>query len=481
MTSIPAALRAFASSEPDAPAITDTAGTLSRRELLERADALAHVLAARGVGVGDLVSIGLPSEAGHIVASVATWIVGATPQPVAANMPRAERDAVLELARPAMAIGFDGGDLAPSLLTLPDPDPAAEAREPLPNVTSPNFKAPMSGGSTGRPKLIVATNPAEVESLSLLGQVMRIRPGDTSLITAPLHHNGPLLTSTATLALGGHVVLPGRFDAETSLMLIERHRAGWVYLVPTMMSRIMKLPGEVRQRYDLSSLHTVMHMAAPCPPYLKQAWIDWLGPERIMELYAGTEAQAATFISGTEWLEHRGSVGKPLVGRMQICDPDGNPLPAGKVGEVWMKSESGPTYTYIGAQARRRGDGWESLGDLGWMDADGYLYLNDRLTDMVLVGGSNVYPAEVEAALDEHPAVLSSCVIGLPDDDLGNRLHALVQLGADVADEELSAWCAERLTKYKVPRTFERVDEPLRDDAAKVRRSQLRAERLSTS
>jgi bile acid-coenzyme A ligase len=345
-------------------------------------------------------------------------------------------------------------------------------------VTSPNFKAPMSGGSTGRPKLIVATNPAEVEGLALLGSVMRIKVEDTSLITAPMHHNGPFLTSTASLATGGHVILPGRFDAETTLQLIEQHRVGWSYLVPTMMSRISKLPDDVRRKYDLDSLHTVMHMAAPCPPYLKQAWIDWLGPERIMELYAGTEAQAATFISGVEWLEHRGSVGKPLIGQMQICDPDGIPLPAGEVGEVWMKSDAGPTYKYIGADARAREDGWESLGDLGWMDADGYLYLNDRLTDMVLVGGSNVYPAEVEAALDEHPSVMSSCVIGLPDDDLGNRLHALVQVSDGVSDEDLQAWCGQRLTKYKVPRTFERVDEALRDDAAKVRRSQLRAERM---
>lgn len=476
MTSIPAALRALAAEQPDAPAVTDTNHTLTRRQLVERANALAHELLDRGVAVGDLVSIGLPSDASFIVASVAAWMVGATPQPVPANMPRAELDAVLELAKPAMAIGFDGGSFAPSMLTLPGLDDGA--REPLADVTSPNLKAPMSGGSTGRPKLIVATNPAEVDGLALLGAVMRIQPGDTSLITAPMHHNGPFLTSTATLGLGGHVVLPGRFDAENTLKQIEQHRVGWVYLVPTMMSRITKLPDDVKERYDLASLHTVMHMAAPCPPYLKQAWIDWLGAQRIMELYAGTEAQAATFISGTEWLEHRGSVGKPLIGRMQICDADGNPLPPGEVGEVWLKSDAGPTYQYIGAEARVREGGWESLGDLGWMDADGYLYLNDRLTDMVLVGGSNVYPAEVEAALDEHPSVLSSCVIGLPDDDLGNRLHALVQLGGHVSDEALQAWCGERLTKYKVPRTFERVDEPLRDGADKVRRSQLRAERM---
>lgn len=476
MTSIPAALRELAAADPDAPAITDTVATLSRREVLARADAVAHELVGLGVELGDLVSIGLPSDASFLIATIATWMVGATPQPVASNMPRAELDAVLELAKPAAAIGFDGATFAPTMLTIPAP--GATARDPLPDVTSPNLKAPMSGGSTGRPKLIVATNPAEVDSLALLAAAMRIKSADTSLITAPMHHNGPFLTSTASLATGGHVILPGRFDAETTLVLIERHRVGWVYLVPTMMSRISKLPDEVRERYDLGSIHTVMHMAAPCPPYLKQAWIDWLGPERIMELYAGTEAQAATFINGVEWLEHRGSVGKPVIGQMQICDPDGNPLPPGEVGEVWLKSNAGPSYRYVGAQARTRDGGWESLGDLGWMDADGYLYLNDRMTDMVLVGGSNVYPAEVEAALDEHPSVMSSCVIGLPDEDLGNRLHALVQLSQEVSDDELRSWCAERLTKYKVPRIFERVDEPLRDDAAKVRRSQLRADRL---
>jgi bile acid-coenzyme A ligase len=476
MPSIPAALRAFAAESPDAPAVSDTKGTLTRQQLVERADGVAHELLARGVKVGDLVSIGLPSDASFLVATVAAWIVGATPQPVPANMPRAELDAVLELARPGIAIGFDGGAWAPTMLSLPEPGDAAP--DPLPDMMSPSLKAPMSGGSTGRPKLIVAASPAEADAMALVGAAMRIQPGDTALITAPMHHNGPFYSSSITLATGGHVVLPGRFDAETTLQQIERHRAGWVYLVPTMMSRITKLPDEVRERYDLSSLHTVMHMAAPCPPYLKQAWIDWLGPERIMELYAGTEAQAATFINGVEWLEHRGSVGKPLIGQMRILDADGNELPPGEVGEVWLKSDAGPTYQYIGAEARAREDGWESLGDLGWMDEDGYLYLNDRLTDMVLVGGSNVYPAEVEAALDEHPAVLSSCVIGLPDDDLGNRLHAIVQLGGEVSDDQLRSWCEQRLTRYKVPRTFERVDEPLRDDAAKVRRSQLRAERL---
>jgi bile acid-coenzyme A ligase len=216
---------------------------------------------------------------------------------------------------------------------------------------------------------------------------------------------------------------------------------------------------------------------------LKEAWIEWLGPDVIWELYAGTEAQAATIISGRDWLEHRGTVGRTLGGEMKVVGPDGEELPRGEVGEIYMRPSadaSVKTYEYIGATAKTLPGGWESLGDMGWMDADGYLYLSDRQTDMILVGGSNVYPAEVESALDEHPSVRSCAVIGLPDDDLGNRVHAIVQTddGAPLDPDELRTHLGERLVRYKVPRTFEFVTEALRDDAGKVRRSALRAERL---
>ena len=191
----------------------------------------------------------------------------------------------------------------------------------------------------------------------------------------------------------------------------------------------------------------VWHLAEPCPPWLKEAWIDWLGPERIYELYAGTEGQLRTVITGTEWLEHRGSVGRPTGGEVQICDPDGNVLAPGEEGEVWLRSSrSTPPYRYVGAEARIRPGGWESLGDMGWLDQEGYLYLGDRAQDMILVGGSNVYPAEVEAALNEHPSVRSCAVIGLPDADRGSRVHAIVEADpSDVAHDEFwlsppSAW-----------------------------------------
>jgi bile acid-coenzyme A ligase len=247
-----------------------------------------------------------------------------------------------------------------------------------------------------------------------------------------------------------------------------------------MMKRIWRLPPELRDSFDLSSLQAVWHLAEPCPEWLKQVWIDWLGAERIFELYAGTEAQAATIITGTEWLAHRGSVGRPAPGTVMICDADGSELPAGEEGEVWLHSlRAEPTYRYVGATARARAGGWESLGDMGWLDADGYLYLGDRLQDMILTGGANVYPAEVEAALQEHPAVRSVAVIGLPDADMGNVVHAIVEADPrTVCEDELLAFACERIAPYKVPRSIEYTDQALRDDAGKIRRAALRAQRI---
>ena len=294
---------------------------------------------------------------------------------------------------------------------------------------------------------------------------------DCHLVPGPLYHNAPFSLSTVGLFMGHHLVVLTKFDADVALRAIGDHGVNWMNLVPTMMLRMLRAVQADPDRYDLSSLRVVWHMAAPCPEWLKEAWIDLIGPEKLMELYGGTEGQAATIISGTEWLEHRGSVGKPLTGQMKVLDAEGNLAPPGEVGEIYMRPFDGaaPTYRYIGAEPREL-DGWESLGDLGWMDDDGYVYLSDRRTDLILAGGANIYPAEVEAAIDEHPRVLSSIVVGIPDDDLGQRVHAMVQPDGEVTVDELIAHLQERLVRYKIPRSFEFIDEPLRDDAGKARR-----------
>ena len=471
----------LARAKPDRPALTCEGESISRAKLETRTNRLARVFQRLGVTPDSLVTIGLPNGIAFFEATVAAWKAGATPQPISSRLPPAERRAIIELANPSLVVGVDAAD-APGRATLPpgfEADPSVPA-DPLPPAVAASFKAPTSGGSTGRPKLIVATQRAVWEALVDYTTLLRMAYDGVHLVTGPLYHNGPFTSSLLALLKGNHVVIMPRFDAATALMSIERHRVDWMYAVPTMMHRIWRLPEAERTRFDLSSLRVVFHMAAPCPPWLKEAWIGWLGGDRILELYGGTEAQSITFITGDEWLAHRGSVGRPLVGEMRVLDPDGNELPPGQVGEIWMRrgEDAAPTYRYVGATVKSRPGNWESLGDMGHKDADGYIYLSDRETDMILVGGSNVYPAEVEAALDEHPRVASSCVIGLPDEEYGNTVHAIVQPHGLVTDRELEAYLAERLVKYKRPRTYEFVTTPLRGDDGKVRRTALRAERL---
>ncbi|MDQ1521718.1 MAG: bile acid-coenzyme ligase [Actinomycetota bacterium] len=470
-----------AAADPDRLAVTDEHRSVTRAELDALANRTARAFAERGVGQGDVVTIALPNSVEFIAAVVAAWKLGATPQPVSSRLPRRELDGIIELAQPKVIVGVEPSDHPDHACLAPgwEPDPTLESG-PLPDATSNPWKAMTSGGSTGRPKLIITNAPAEIDPDA--APLLSIRRNGTHMMPGPLYHNGPFVWTTVALLAGNHVVLGGRFDAERTLALIDRHHADSMYIVPTMMQRIWRLPDDVRARYDVTSLRVVWHLAAPCPAWLKEAWIDWLGAETIFELYGGTEAQASTVITGPQWLTHRGSVGRPIAGEIKIVGPDGQDLPPGEVGELYLRPSdpATKTYRYVGAEAKTLGDRWESLGDMGWMDAEGYLYLTDRQADMILVGGSNVYPAEIESALDEHPRVRSCAVIGLPDDDLGNRVHAIVQTddGSALDVDELRTFLDERLVRYKVPRTFEFVREPLRDDAGKLRRSALRADRL---
>jgi bile acid-coenzyme A ligase len=470
-------LTELAAQHPERPALTCGEMTLTRSALESSANRLARDMAAGGAGEGDMITIALPNSVEWFVAFAASWKIGAIPQPVSAKLPPPELLAILELADPSLVIGVPP-ELAGGRRTLPAgyrPDPHLPD-DPLPDVASPAWKAPTSGGSTGRPKLIVSGDPAlyDEDATPLFG-----RADGCMVVPAPLYHNGPIVWSCSAWLAGSHVVVLPRFDAESTLDAIDRYHADTVYLVPTMMKRIWRLPEEVRDSYDLSSLQHVWHVAEPCPPWLKQVWIDWLGPDRIFELYAGTEAQAATVITGTEWLAHRGSVGRPIPGTVMICDPQGTEVAPGQEGEVWLRTaRDRPTYRYIGAAARTREGGWESLGDVGWLDEDNYLYLGDRREDMILTGGANVYPAEVEAAIQEHPDVRSVAVIGLPDDDLGNMVHAVIEADEHtVSRNALLSFVAERVARYKVPRSIEYTDQPLRNEAGKLRRSALRAER----
>ena len=479
LISIGAALAREAALQGRAVAVECEGDTRSWEDLHRRTNRIARGLAAKGAGEGDFLTIALPNGVEFVEACYAAWKLGAVPQPVSYRLPAGELRAIVELANSPVVIGDVSADAGRPIVSISELLAASSDDSDLPDRIAPAWKAPTSGGSTGRPKLIVAGQPGVASPL--MAQFWQIAPDDIVLMPGPLYHNGPFVTVFPALQIGARVILMPKFDAEATLREIARHHATWIYLVPTMMNRIWRLPEEVRARYDVSSLRTVWHLAAPCPAWLKEEWIKWLGSDVVMELYGGTEGQARTIITGTEWLTHRGSVGKVYPGgEMKAVGPDGNDLPPGETGEIYMRraADVAPTYRYVGAEARTLPGGWESLGDIGWFDEEGYVYLADRRTDMILVGGANVYPAEIESAIDEHPLVQSSCVIGFPDEDLGNRIHAIVQARAEVSADDLAAHLADRLVTYKRPRSFEFVNEPLRDDAGKVRRSALRAERI---
>jgi bile acid-coenzyme A ligase len=477
--SLGARLTELAAERPERPAVTDDRRTVTWRGLDLRTNRLARALEKAGVKQGDLVTVGLPNSADFVEACYALWKAGATPQPISYRLPAHEAEAVMDLAETPILIARDTIESGRPRYDIEDLLSLCDDESPLEDRIAPYYKAPTSGGSTGRPKLILSGGPGV--TLRSAPGAYRTQDDDVMIMPGPLYHNGPFTSSFGGLNKGAHLVVLPRFDAEKTLEAVHRHRGSWMYLVPTMMSRIWRLPDEVKAKYDVTSLRTVWHLAAPCPPWLKEAWINWLGPEVIMELYAGTEAQAVTIISGTEWLEHRGSVGKVAFGEMAAFDADGNRLPPGEIGEVYMRRPEGspPSYHYRGATARTLPGGWESLGDIGYFDEDGYLYLADRRTDMILVGGSNVYPAEIEAALDEHPLVQSSAVIGLPDEEMGNQIHAIVQPRPGLTEEALREHLRSMLVPYKQPRTYEFVTENIRDDAGKVRRTQLRDERIA--
>ena len=476
--------RWFAERKPkDAIAISHGADVLTWEQLERNANRRARAFAAKGVMPGDFVSIGLPNSNAFFETTFAVWKCGATPTSLTWRLPRGEAAAVLEILKPSLVVGGQPDWNAPNSVPA-NFMPEGFSDEPLTNPVARYWKAMTSGGSTGRPKVILAHQPAVTDTTAISPFGM---PHNASLLNpGPLHHNAPFIVSHLALFTGGRLTGLVKFDAEETLRLIEANKVQWLNFVPTMMHRIWALPEAVRDSYDLSSLQIVFHMAAPMPPWLKEKWIEWLGPERIYELYGGTEAQGATIISGVEWLAHRGSVGKIGEGsRLRIIGEDGNDVAPGETGEIYFLPNDGPgaTYHYLGAEPKRRPDGWESLGDIGRLDADGYLYLGDRLADMILRGGANIYPAEVEAAVTAHPDVRSCVVVGLPDPEFGQRVHAILELSetsdAQSVADGMGTFLSDQLSRYKHPESFEVVSVGLRDDSGKVRRTLLRDERAA--
>lgn len=446
----------------DRPAIVHGDARVSFGALDASATLWAGSIVDQGVRPDELVAFTLPNGPEFLSLTFGIYRAGATPAPLSPKLPARERDAILDVMRPAAVIEGEGARRS------------SETKD-VPRHVAASWKACTSGGSTGTPKVIVDGRAAAfVDGMDFIG----IPAGEVVLVPGPLYHNAPFSAAVFALWRGSTVVTMDRFDPEAALAVIERERVAWALMVPTMLHRIMALPASVRAKYDLSSWKMVVHTAAPMPRWLKKAWIAWMGPDHIWEVYGATEGLVRCWIGGRDWLKRPGSVGRPLGGgRLLILNEVGEPMPTGEIGEVFAMPAGGPgsTYRYIGAERRSTADGWESVGDCGHVDADGYLFLADRRSDLIISGGVNIWPAEVEAAILRHPAIGSCAVVGEADVDLGQIVHAIVQAETPLSLDELCAFLGEHLSRSKWPRRLTVQREAVRDDAGKFRKSRERA------
>lgn len=346
-----------------------------------------------------------------------------------------------------------------------------------------------SSGSTGMPKGVKQVLPnASIDGLSPMFLVYAERygwsPSTRYLMPCPIYHSGPMRFCMAMQHIGARLVVMDKFDAVEALRLVEQERIDWAHWVPTMLVRIMKLPREVRDSFDLSSLKGIVHGAAPIAPQIKRDAIAYFGPI-LEESYGGTEGNGLTMISSSEWLQHPGSVGRPFLGAVHILDDEGRPLPSGEIGTVWFSG--GPRFEYHQQPDRTRdafdAAGRSTLDDVGYLDEDGYLFLTDRRNSMAISGGVNVYPQESENVLLTHPSVTDACVFAVPDEDMGEVLHAVIQpldysTGTDELEQALRYWMRERLSSIKLPRTYEFRESLPRHDTGKIYARHLKAEWL---
>lgn len=473
--SIARRIRQLADDDADAPvyrhiAVDGSAPAFTWSELDRWSSQVAGALVERGLGLGDSLGIGLRNSPEFIASVFAAWKIGAVPVPVRWDVPEWELTRLLEVIEPRIYLNADD-------IGWINEAQARDAPE-LPDVVSPQFYGICSSGSTGTPKVILTERPGMYDPLFGTPVIDAWRPvahPQTILVPAPMYHTNGFATLLSLLA-GDHLVVLEKFDAGRVVDVIERYRITTFTATPTMLQRIADLP--VLETRDLSSLDWILQGAAPMPPSLVDRWAELIGAENIVMAYGMTEGLGRTALRGDEWMIHRGSVGRPSSGtEIRILDLEGNEMARGEIGEIYLRSPAADGYRYLGARPLRgTDDGFETAGDLGYVDADGYLYLVDRRVDMIISGGANVFPAEVESALIDHPKIADVVVIGLRDPEWGRRVHAVIEPvdpGAPPTDEELIAYAKSRLAAYKVPKSIELVDAIPRSEATKVNRGRL--------
>ncbi|MFI9388493.1 acyl-CoA synthetase [Kutzneria sp. NPDC052558] len=486
---------AHAVTDPDRPAVimSATGAAITYRELEENSLRLAHRLLDKGFRRGDVVALLSGNDPRVFEVYWAAQRIGLYVTAVNRHLSPDEVDYILtDSGAQALFLGPGMTAAAPDriryVVRMDGPDYAAELAA---GSTEPLADQPRGGdmlyssGTTGRPKGVRPPLPdRQVDEpgdsmVRLFGGQLGFGPDTVYLSPAPLYHAAPLRVCAAVQALGGTAVVMDRFDAEEALKAIERYRVTHSQWVPTMFVRMLKLPDEVRARYDLSSHRAAVHAAAPCPVEVKQRMQDWWGPI-LHEYYSCTEAIGLTWMRPEEWPAHQGSVGRAILGVLHICDEQGRELPAGETGVVYFERDE-QVFTYHNDPEKTRGAEhpdhplWTTVGDIGHVE-DGYLYLTDRKAFMIISGGVNIYPQEVENVLALHPAVADVAVIGVPDPEMGERVLAVVQPAPDAAPDaaELIEYVKARIAAYKAPSAVEFVDQLPRTPTGKLVKGPLR-------
>jgi len=487
-------------------------------ELQQRACQAAAGFKAMGVQSGDTVALLLRNDLPFLEASLAANLLSAFPVPINWHSTADEIRYILQDSGARLLVVHE--DLLPAaleaapasvtMIKVPTPpeilhayliDNVPEASPPLPVwedwlLAFPADPLPPAGspssiiytsGTTGRPKG-VRRSPASAEQADVarglmlreLGFRLFADPAQIStVVTGPMYHTAPNMHALVAVSCGANVRIMPRFDAEELLRIIEQARVTHLQLVPIMFKRLLGLTADVRDAYDLSSLRHVVHAGAPCPQQMKRDMIAWWGPI-IHDYYGATETAMVVSCTSEEWLRHPGTVGKPVPeATVLILDADGRPLPAGEIGEIAARVHNVADFTYFGDQAKRDRvdrDGLIAPGDIGYLDGDGFLFLVDRANDMIISGGVNIYPAEIEAALLEHPAVADCAVFGIPDAEFGESVHAVIQPrpGECIVQADLAAWLRKRLSGFKVPRSFETCLTLPREDSGKIFKRKLK-------